>query len=459
MAAMTAQAAQTTTGNDPAGRPLVVVTATAPTPNGPLHMGHLAGPFIAADVAARAARASGSRTLTVSGLDPHQNYVRTKAASEGREVAEVLDEYEGLVRQALSAARISYDIFNDPRADQDYRDRVGLLLCDLAARGTIVTERTTLSRCSRCGTTLHHAYVSGDCTRCGRESSGGTCEACGAFTSAENLGRPRCARCGGSPEPFAADIPLLRLESWRATLTECWSGAVMPTRVRSLIGHYLVCGLPDVPLAYPTDWGVPAPGDGNRVDVWVEMGLGLITGIGRRLDPAAGGVDQYVAAWRQVGEWWHFLGIDNAFYFAILFPGLFAAAGIDPGGLGGLVVNEFYQLDGLKFSTSRGHAVWAHEFLADEDPATVRMYACWDRPDRFESDFTRDAYAQFRSWIKAALAGAGTLPPDLAAAEARRAGHALEFGTFDPGLALRCLLAAGTGRAPAVLGALTGDDT
>ncbi len=456
---MTPQAAQATIRDDPAGQPLVVVTATAPTPNGPLHLGHLAGPFIAADVAARAARARGLRTLTVSGLDPHQNYVRTKAASQGREVTEVLDEYEGLVRRALGAARISYDVFNDPRADQDYRDRVGLVLDELAARGMVITERTALTRCSSCGTTLHHAYVSGDCASCGLPSSGGTCEACGAFTSAENLGRASCARCGGSPERFTADIPLLRLESWRAALTECWSGAIMPARVRALIGHYLACGLPDVPLAYPTDWGIPAGGNGNRADVWVEMGLGLITGIARRLDPAAEGLDQYAAAWRQVGEWWHFLGIDNAFYFAILFPGLFAAAGIDPGRLGGLVVNEFYQLDGLKFSTSRGHAVWAHEFLAQQDPATVRMYVCWDRPDRFESGFTRDAYAQFRDWIAAALADGGTLPPALAAAEARRAGHALEFGTFDPGLALRCLLAAGPGRAPSVLRALTGVDT
>jgi methionyl-tRNA synthetase len=446
-----------TATDDQAGQPLVVVTATAPTPNGPLHVGHLAGPFIAADVAARAARTRGTRTLTVSGLDPHQNYVRTKAASQGREAAQVLDEYEDLVRKALHAARIGYDVFNDPRDDEDYRGRVARVLGELQARGTVVTQRATLTRCSSCGTTLHHAYVTGNCPRCGLKSSGGTCEACGAFTTAENLGSVRCARCGGDPEPFAANIPLLRLESHRAALTEGWSGAVMPPRVRSLIGYYLARGLPDVPLAYPTDWGIPAGEDGSRVDVWVEMGLGLIAGTGRHLDPAAGGLDEYVAAWRQVGERWHFLGIDNAFYFGVLFPGLFAAAGAAGGRLGGLVVNEFYQLDGLKFSTSRGHAVWAHEFLADEDPAIVRMYVCWDRPDRYESGFTHDAYAEFRTWVTASLAGGGTLPPALAAAEARRAGHALELGSFDPGLALRCLLAAGADRAPAVLGALAGE--
>jgi methionyl-tRNA synthetase len=448
-----------TATDDQAGQPLVVVTATAPTPNGPLHVGHLAGPFIAADVAARAARARGVRTVTVSGLDPHQNYVRAKAASQGRWEAEVLDEYEDLVRKALGAARIGYDIFNDPRGDEDYRGRVTRLLGELQAKGTVVTERATLTRCTGCGTTLHHAYVRGECPRCGLESSGGTCEACGAFTTAENMGNVRCARCGGGPEPFAADIPLLRLESWRAALAEAWSVAVMPPRVRSLIGYYLGSQLPDVPLAYPGDWGIPASQDSHRVDVWAEMGLGLIAGTGRHLDPAAASLGDYVAAWRQVGERWHFLGIDNAFYFAVLFPGLFAAAGADGGRLAGLVVNEFYLLDGLKFSTSRGHAVWAHEFLAEEDPAIVRMYVCWDRPDRFETSFTRDTYAEFHDWIKAALAGGGTLPPRLAAAEARRARHALEFATFDPGLALRCLLAAGPGQASAVLGALAGENT
>jgi methionyl-tRNA synthetase len=157
-----------------------------------------------------------------------------------------------------------------------------------------------------------------------------------------------------------------------------------------------------------------------------------------------------------VGECWHFLGIDNAFYYGVLFPALFAAAGLEPSRLAGLVVNGFYRLDGLKFSTSRGHAVWAHEFLAEQDPAVARLFLLWDRPDRYESGFTRTAYEQFREWVKATVGAGGTLPPDLADAEVRRATHALELTSFDPGLALRCLLAAGPDRAPGLFGALTG---
>ncbi|HEY2575280.1 MAG TPA: class I tRNA ligase family protein [Streptosporangiaceae bacterium] len=434
---------------------LVVVTATAPTPNGSLHVGHLSGPYIAADVAARAARARGLRTLTVSGLDPHQNYVPAKAAKEGRTPEAMLDEYEELVRRSLRLAGVGFDIFADPRADAGYRDTVARLLAELIASGAVRVERVTLARCAGCGTMLHYAYVSGDCPRCGAGSGGGTCEACGVFTTAGNLSGASCARCGGPPEDVTVAVPLLRLESCRAVLTGIWSHAVIPARVRSLLGHYLEEGLPDVPLAYPADWGI-RHGDDQRIDVWAEMGLGLLAGIARKLDATASGAGDYLAAWQQVGECWHFLGIDNAFYFGVLFPALFAAAGMPPGWLGGLVVNGFYRLDGLKFSTSRNHAVWAHEFLAAEDPAVVRMFLCWDRPDRYASGFTRQAYAQFRDWVAAALASGGALPPGLADAEIQRAGHALEFAAFDPGLALRCLLAAGPDRAPDLLAAITG---
>jgi len=435
---------------------LVVVTATAPTPNGSLHVGHLSGPFIAADVAARAARVRGQRTLTVSGLDPHQNHVLAMAAKEARTPEAMLDEYEELVRRSLRLAGVGYDVFADPRADAGYRDMVARLLAELAATGAVEVEPVTLARCAACGTMLHYAYVSGDCPWCGAGSCGGTCEACGAFTTAANLSGASCTRCGGAPEDITVAIPLLRLESCRAVLPDIWSRAAMPARVRSLLGHYLETGLPGVPLAYPADWGIPHGDDGQRIDVWVEMGLGLLAGIARKLDASASGAGDYLAAWQQVGECWHFLGIDNAFYFGLLFPALFSAAGLRPGWLGGLVVNGFYRLDGLKFSTSRNHAVWAHEFLADEDPAVVRMFLCWDRPDRYESGFTRQAYAQFRDWVAAALASGGTLPPDLADAEIERAGHALEFAAFDPGLALRCLLAAGPSRAPGLLAAITG---
>ena len=91
----------------------------------------------------------------------------------------------------------------------------------------------------------------------------------------------------------------------------------------------------------------------QRVDVWVEMGLGLLAQVGAHFGAPAATLTNCLAAWRNAGPAWHFLGIDNAFYFSVLFPAMFTAAGMEPGWLGGLVVNEFYRLDGKKFSTSR----------------------------------------------------------------------------------------------------------
>ena len=117
-----------------------------------------------------------------------------------------------------------------------------------------------------------------------------------------------------------------------------------------------------------------------------------------------------MAGWSEVDRLWHFLGIDNAFYYGVLCPAVFAAAGMPPGVLAGLVVNEFYTLDGLKFSTSRRHAVWAEDFLGTEDPALVRLYLGWDRPAGFESDFTEAGYAAFRDWAGPAAGRNGPRP-------------------------------------------------
>jgi methionyl-tRNA synthetase len=436
----------------------LVITATAPTPNGPLHLGHLSGPYVAADIAARAARADGTPVLTLSGVDPHQNYVPAKARLEGRDPAVVLDDYGAAIRQALAGARVRYDIFTDPRTDAGYRQAVTALLDELLARKAAVIEEVKLARCGRCAVTLHHAYVTGTCPVCGADSGGGTCEGCGAFTTAASLRTPRCATCDRAPEPFLAEIPVLRLEAYREELALTWATAAIPPRVRALIQHYLDDGLPDVPLAYPTDWGI-GWSDDQRVDVWAEMGLGLLVAVGRQVAPDAAGLADYAAACGQAGQWWHFLGLDNAFYFAMLFPALFAAASAAPDWLGGLVVNEFYRLDGAKFSTSRRHAIWAHEFLAGEDPALVRLFLCWDRPDRSESSFSREAYTAFCDWIGPILSDGpeqGILPEPLVEAELDRARAALDPASFDPGLALRALLAAGPGRDAGLLAALTG---
>ena len=118
------------------------------------------------------------------------------------------------------------------------------------------------------------------------------------------------------------------IEDYGAARIRSAFALAVPARVRDLFDRLLAEGLPDVPLAYPTDWGIPGPG-GTRIDVWVEMALGYLYAVPRRLGAlGSGGLADCLAGWSAVDRLWHFLGIDNAFYYGVLCPAVFAAAGM-----------------------------------------------------------------------------------------------------------------------------------
>jgi methionyl-tRNA synthetase len=415
-----------------------VVLSPPPTPNGPLHVGHLAGPYIAADVAARAMRRHGANVIAVCGLDDHQNYVLARARQENMEVHRLREHYAGLIRQVFDRLGIGHDEFTEPAGDDVYRTAVAGFVDDLVGSGGFAVEQWAAPACPRCPGSLHHAYVTGECAHCGAGSAGGTCEQCGSFTSATVLVNPVCSRCGGAATATAqVRGPVLRMEEHRGALESFWCRAVLPGTVRDMIDRLRRGPLPTVPITYPTDWGIEYPAlDGHRIDVWAEMGLGYLYTVGRRFAPTATGLAEHVAGWREVDALWAFLGLDNAYYYAVLLPAIYAAAGLCLDPLAGLVVNAFYQLDGAKFSTSRNHAVWAHELLERESPEDVRLFLCWDHPVPSATDFSLE---RFRRTIDAWCSSTGcevTCTADLLRAEV-----ALTPEHFDVALAARCLLA------------------
>jgi methionyl-tRNA synthetase len=438
---------------------VTVIVIPQPTVNGPLHIGHLSGPYLAADIASRAARARGERVLTLAGVDVHPNYVLTKAENLGMDVEEMVAKFRTQITTAYDLAGIGYDAFLDPQ-DPDYEHAVADMISELVDNGTFPMREVTLHECADCGRTLHHSYVVGKCANCGSGANGLSCEPCGAFTSAQTLVDPSCARCGGSPRPLVVTVPVLPLEQYRERLLTEWLQGEWPPRVRTVLKHYLSAPLPDYPVAYPTNWGIEWRG--QRVDFPTELGFSYFYGAAKALRPDARTVAERVEAWHDVDGVWHFNGIDNTFYFTILYPAILAAVGVPRALALGATVNELYLLEGKKFSTSRNHALWADEFLASEDPAMVRLYLSWDRPDRYESDFTDKAYRAFCDYVTRLLNGEGTeqgLPSALAAAELERAERALQLAGFDSALAIRCLLAAltaGVGKDSMVMAALTG---
>jgi methionyl-tRNA synthetase len=444
-----------------------VIIIPQPTVNGPLHIGHLSGPFLAADVASRAARARGEQVFTLAGVDVHPNYVLTKAENLGADVDEMVARFSTQIVTAFDLARIGYDAFLDP-LDPGYLNAVAGMLTELVDNGTLPMREMTLHACADCGRTMHHSYVVGKCPNCGTGSNGLSCEGCGGFTSAATLVDASCARCGGGLRPMSATVPVLPLEDYRERLIIEWMQAELPGRVRAVLERYLHVPLPDYPVAYPTNWGTECVGSlaGLRVDFPTELGFSYLYGPAHALRPAAIGLAEWVDAWQEIDGLWHFNGIDNAFYFGVLYPAIFAVAGVPEPQMRGATVNELYLLEGQKFSTSRNHALWADEFLASEDPELVRLFLSWDRPDRYESNFTDAGYRAFCDYVRPLLAGeampAGGLPAALAHAELERADRALQLVGFDSALAIRCLLAAlsaGVGADSVALSALAGRAT
>jgi methionyl-tRNA synthetase len=415
-----------------------------PTTNGPLHLGHLSGSYLACDVISRMARGRGERVLSVGGFDTHPNWVLTKAENDGIDVEKVIQEYRQRIDKAMQLARIEPDVCIDPQ-EADHQAAIVRLANYLAGKAFPLRE-FTLSACEDCGRTLHNSYVSGLCSRCGAGCNGSTCEGCGGFTSAQNLLNPKCARCGGAPRPFQARIPVLALEDFREQFIEIWLRMEQPRRIRDLLADYLANGLPEMPLAFPTNWGLEGTGllAGLRLDVNFELGLNGYQCVAKGIDPTLDSVEAAQAAWRQVGKVWHIHGLDNGFYSALMWPAIFTALGVEPAQHGGSIVNEWYTLDGLKFSTSRNHAIWVDDLLAVEDAEIVRLYLAWDGPDRYQSNFTMAGYQAFRERVAPLLDGtvaADPLPAPLATADLARAFDALRPQGYDPGLAVRCLLA------------------
>jgi len=446
--------------------PVTVITFPQPTANGPLHVGHLSGPYIAADIAARAARARGEHVVVTTGLDVHQNYVLTRAEREGLEVGEMMADFKADILQTYQLAGIRYDRFGDP-LDGDHAPIIRQLMNHLVASGATPLCEITLYSCGDCGRTLHESYLSGRCAACLAPAAGGACEQCGSYTHVDSMVDPVCGRCGGPPQPFLATVPILRMEDHRDAMTTMWMKAELPPKVRDLISRQLAQGLPEIPLAYPTNWGIEGDGPltGLRLGAYSEVALTDLYNIAKAVDPAAGDLAGYLSAFGRVDQLWHFLGLDNAYWYALYWRAVWAAAGMSPLPLSGMVVNEFYTLDGEKFSTSRNHAVWANEFLRDEDPAIVRLFLAWDRPDRGQTDFTWKSFRAFAERVGPLLDGTHTITepmhPALATIELTRGEAALRPSGFDPALAARSLitlLAGGARETGSLRRALTGEE-
>ncbi|MEA2694470.1 MAG: methionyl-tRNA synthetase [Acidobacteriota bacterium] len=375
-----------------------LVTAAPPTPNGDLHLGHLSGPYLAGDILTRYLRLRGVEARYAFGTDDNQSYVQFKGQQLGLGAAEAADNFAADIAATLKAAEIELDLFSRPNTSPTHVPLVQAFFKRLHDEGKLVEKVAPSPYCETCELYLFEAHIRGRCPHCRSVTGGNSCEDCGRPNDCDLID-PVCTHCGGTPveRPFKRlYFPLSRYEK---EIREFHLKVGMNPSLRSLCEQILDAGAPDVAVTHIADWGIPVPVAGyeeQTIYVWCEMAPRYLS-YAHELNLTLGG-EGADADW---SRFWkspeasvvQCFGFDNGFFYGILVPALLLA--FDPGIRlpEAFIMNEFYRLDGLKFSTSRRHAIWGREMVAEVPADVVRFYLAYSCPETEGTNFTREELA------------------------------------------------------------------
>ena len=380
----------------------VLLLPSFPTPNGDLHLGHLAGPYLAADVCRRALLLAGEAPALLLGTLGHQSQVAVRAERLGVSFYEAAEACTDEILATLRAAGVEADVFVRPTAPTAYSAIAADVFRTLLASGFVVPRVGLVNFCPSCDRYLFEAFVVGTCPHCGAEDASGTeCERCALHHDDSELEDARCTACGARAEKRALERFYLPLEPLRPRLEQYASGAAFPPRLQAFVAGVLASALPDVGVSYVSDAGVPVdvPGfEDQRLYSSFELAARFLTAADELSDGAG---------WRDVlgAEGTRtvlFFGYDNAYLRAIIFPAVLSAYAEDVPLPDAAVMNEFYRLDGRKFSTGKNHAIWGRELLDGTSSDAVRFHLALTRPEDEQTNFTFEAFA---ATVEAELVG------------------------------------------------------
>lgn len=369
------------------------ITSALPYANGPIHIGHLAGVYVPADIYARYLRSKGEHVLFIGGSDEHGVPITIKARKEGITPQEVVDKYHGIIKKSFEDFGISFDIYSRT-SNAIHHETASEFFKKLYDKGEFIEKMSSQYYDEEHQTFLADRYITGTCPHCSFERAyGDQCESCGTSLNATDLINPKSALSGSVPvmrETRHWFLPLDKYEGW---LREWILGSHKDDWKSNVYGQcksWLDTGLQPRAVTRDLDWGVKVPiegAEGKVLYVWFDAPIGYISAT-REWAQSTGG------NWE---TWWkdndsklvHFIGKDNIVFHCIVFPGMLKADGsyILPDNV---PANEFLNLENDKISTSRNWAVWLHEYL-EEFPGkqdVLRYILTANAPETKDNDFT-----------------------------------------------------------------------
>ena len=365
------------------------ITTALPYANGPVHIGHLAGVYVPADIYARYLRSMGEEVVLIGGSDEHGVPITIKARKEGVTSQDIVDRYHNIIKQSFEEFGISFDVYSRTTSKQ-HAETASDFFKRLYDGGKFVEQTSKQYYDPEAQAFLADRYIIGKCPHCGNEKAyGDQCEACGTSLSATDLINPKSTLSGAEPELRETKHWYLPLEDYDGFMRQ-WileGHKEWKTNVYGQCKSWIEQGLQPRAVTRDLDWGVKVPlqdAEGKVLYVWFDAPIGYIS-FTQELMP-----NDWEKWWKdEKSKLVHFIGKDNIVFHCIIFPAMLKADGsyIMPENV---PANEFLNLEGDKISTSRNWAVWLHEYLKDfpGKQDVLKYVLCANAPETKDNDFT-----------------------------------------------------------------------
>ncbi|MDG2446348.1 MAG: methionine--tRNA ligase [Flavobacteriaceae bacterium] len=369
------------------------ITAALPYTNGPVHIGHLAGVYVPADIYSRFQRLQGNDVAFVCGSDEHGVPITIKAKKEGITPQQVVNKYHAIIKESFQEFGITFDNYSRTSA-KIHHDTASDFFKKLYEKGKFIEQTTEQFYDQEANQFLADRFIVGTCPKCGfEESYGDQCESCGTSHNATDLINPKSSITGNTPalkETKHWFLPLDQYEPWLKEWIVEGHKKDWKSNVYGQCKSWIDDGLRPRAVTRDLDWGIPVPAegaDGKVLYVWFDAPIGYISATKQWAKDNGKDWQPY---WKSDdSKLVHFIGKDNIVFHCVIFPSMLKAHGdyILPDNV---PANEFLNLEGDKISTSRNWAVWLHEYLEDfpgmQD--VMRYVLCATAPESKDNDFT-----------------------------------------------------------------------
>lgn len=367
-----------------------IVTGALPYANGPIHIGHLAGVYLPADIYTRFLRKKEEDVIYICGTDENGVPITISAEKEGISPKALVERYHNNIKESLKKLGVEFDNFSGT-SRKIHHDLSQKIFLELYEKGFIKSKKTKEFYCENCNKFLPDRYVEGTCPYCKfEEARGDSCDECGSWLEADQLINPVCKLCGSTPIKKETKHWYLLLDQFQDSLEQWIEKKNWRKTVKSYLKGWLKEGLRPRPITRDLKWGIPVPlkdSPPNKVlYVWFDAPLGYISSTIEWAEKI-GKPDKWEKYWKDPNtRLIHFIGKDNIVFHGIIWPAIIM--GTSEFTLPDEIpANEYLNLEGRQISTSRNWAIWLHEYLNYFPPDFLRYYLTSIMPETRDSEF------------------------------------------------------------------------